>query len=514
MNDISTPRPAHARFSRDEPPLGIAGLLGLFLAAHLITAWLMPLNIDESYAVIVSRQPTLAFFDHPLLAFSLAQWSAQIFGAESNLIVRLPYVMLGTGTTWLVWSLTRRFSARAALWAALLFAVAPYFCIAANRFVGPDGPLNFFMMLAIWLVFPAVFDREPDRPVLRWVLGGAALGAAMLSKYHALVFVLAALIALLVLPAGRQSFRTPGPWIGAMIAAFMQLPTLVWNAQNGWASFLFHTGRVGTQSGLVFDPAGLLQLVLGQMGFFWPVSWVFALLAITAAFRQKASQERKAYAIMATTLILVFYAVALVGSRSPPHWSMPGLVIAMPLVGIWCTETGPRLRRYLRPLCWLGIYGVLLVLALATWHMRWGLPYMDHPIVAESELRWDTSDWNDLVPELKARGIILGDDDYAYGLTYSRAGKIGYALGPDITVYVSPADPRHLAHMRLPPIPRDVAGYAFEPARLSAAGRRTAQFEKVLDAVFTNVETLPPVIQTRGGTDSFAILVFRVSGPR
>ena len=514
MNDFSTPRQASTLSYRDDPPLGIAVLLGLFIAVHLITAWLMPLNVDESYAVVASRQPALAFYDHPALAFSLAQWAAQVFGTEANIIVRLPYVLLGTGTTWLIWSLTRRFSEEAALWAALLFAIAPYFCIAANQFVGPDGPLNFFLMLAIWFIFPALFDEQPDRPTLRWVLGGAAVGAALLSKYHALIFVLAAAIALLTLSAGRRSLRTPGPWLAAAIAAFLQIPTLIWNVQNGFASFLFHSTRIGTHSGLVFDPAGLLQLVLGQMGFFWPVSWAFALLAIIAAFRQGASQERRAYAIIATALILTFYAFALVGSRTPPHWSMPGLAIAMPIVGAWCTETAPRMRRFLRPLCWLGLYGVLLVLALATWHMRWGLPFTDHPIVAETELRWDTSDWSDLAPQLKARGIFPGDSEFAYGLTYATAGKIGYALGPDVTVYASQADPRHLAHMRLSPIPEDVAGYAFEPAKLSEAERRTAQFERVLNGAFASVETLPPVIQTRGGTDSFAILVFRVSGPR
>jgi 4-amino-4-deoxy-L-arabinose transferase-like glycosyltransferase len=514
MAETTTSYTAQAGTIGDEPPFGITFLLVFFLAVHLVTAWLMPLNIDESYAVVVSRQPTLAFFDHPMLAFSLAQWAAQVFGSEANIVVRLPYVLLGTGTTWLVWSLTRRFSTKAAIWAALLFAIAPFFGVASNQFVGPDGPLNFFMLLAIWFVFPAAFDKDTDRPVLHWALGGAAVGVAMLSKYHAVVFTLAALIALLALPSGRQALRTPGPWIAAAIAGVMQLPTVIWNMQHEWASILFHVGRVGTHSGLTFDLAGLIGMQFGQMGFFWPVSWVFALLAIIAGFRQNASEERKAYAIMAAAMILFFDAVALAGSQSPPHWSMPGFVVAMPLIGVWCTETASRVRRYLRPLFWLGFSGILLILSLATWHMRWGLPFTDHPVIAETEARWDTSDWTDLAPQLRERGIFPADGEYAYGLNYSKAGKIGYALGPDVTVYASRADPRHFAYLQLPPIPKDTAGYAFEPAKLTEVERRTAQFERVLNGVFATIEVLPPVMQTRGGTDSFAILVFRVSDPR
>ncbi|GAB4347817.1 MAG: hypothetical protein Kow0026_01730 [Oricola sp.] len=500
---------------RDAPPFGIATLIALFLAVHVVTAWLMPLNVDESYAVAVSRQPSLAFFDHPLLAFSLARWSAEIFSSEAKIFVRLPYVLLGAATTWLLWSITRRLSSpRAALWAAAWFSIAPYFCIAANQFIGPDGPLGFFLLLTIWFAFPALFDDRPARPVLRWALAGTALGLAMLSKYHAAIFALAALIAMLALPRGRRALRTPGPWLAATIALFLQIPTFVWNSRHYWASFRFQAERADPHGHMTFDLLGLAGQQLGQMAFLWPVPWFMAVAAIVAAFRRGASEERRAFALIASVLILFFDLVSLSGSPSPPHWSMPGFLIAMPLVGILCEETAGRWRRFLRPLFWLGFGGTLLILGLATYHMRYGLPFTDRPAVARSEARWDTSDWSDLAPRMKERGAFVSGTEFAYGLSYQTAGKIAYALGPDVPVIAAPINPRHFEYLRPKAIPENATGYAFAPARLDNIDAQARQVGEYLKDRFGTVERLEPVIQRRGGKDSFAILVFRVSGPR
>jgi len=514
MDETTTISPAQTGTIRDDPPFAIWTLIGIFLAIHLVSAALMPLNIDESYAVTVSRVPSLAFFDHPLLAFSPARWSAELFGSEARIVVRLPYVLLGAASTWLVWSVTRRFSPGAALWAALWFSVAPYFCLAANQFVGPDGPLNFFLLLTLWLVFPAVFDDGPGRPMLRWTLGGAALGLAMLSKYHAVLFAGAALVAMLALPKGRRALRTPGPWLAAAIAAAMQAPTILWNSEHHWASFVFQGARAETHGHMSFDILGLGTLQLGQMGFFWPVPWLIAILAIFAAFRPGASQERRAFALIAAMLIGFFDVVALIGNRSLPHWTMPGFLVALPIIGLWCVEAGERIRRLLRPVFWLGFGGSVLILALATWHMRWGLPFTDRPAIAKREFAWDTSDWDDLLRQMRERGAFESGDEFAYGLRYAPAGKIGYALGPDIPVLSSPVDPRHFAFMRNKPLPADAVGYAFEPARLATVAARTGQVRAYLAGRFDSVEPLDPVIQKRGGKDSFAILVFRVTGRR
>lgn len=512
--EMTTTSPANTGVIRDEPPFGIAALIGIFLAIHLVSAWLMPLNIDESYAVAVSRVPSLAFFDHPLLAFSLARWSAEIFGSEAKIVVRLPYVLLGAASAWLLWSITSRFSRKAALWAALWFSIAPFFCLAANQFIGPDGPLDFFLLLTIWLVFPAIFDPDPGKPRLRWALGGTALGLAMLSKYHAALFALAALIALLALPKGRRALRTPGPWIAALVALALQVPTFIWNSEHRWASFRFQSGRADAHGWISFDIVKLAGLQLGQLAFLWPVPWLIAILAIVAAFRRGAPEERRALALIASVLILFFDLVALTGSPSLPHWSMPGFLIALPLVGVWCVEAAPRIRRFLRPAFWLGFGGVILILALATWHMRLGLPFTDHPAIARMEARWDTSDWNGLAPQMRKRGAFLSDDEFAYGLSYQTSGKIAYALGPEVTVIAAPINPRHFAFMPRDILTRDATGYAFEPAALDGVEIRTRQVRTFLERRFETVETLDPVIQKRGGKDSFAILVFRVSGRR
>ena len=213
------------------------------LALRLLMSATMPLIADEAYAVVASRTPTLSYFDHPPLAFDLARLSAWLFGSESGFVVRLPYVLLGSATAWLIFLITRRaFGAEAGFWASAAYGVAPFFFVSAGHFVVPDGPLNFFMMLTLWLMLPALLSE--DRPsLIHWIAAGITLGLALLSKYSAVLFAFSALALLVTLPHGRRALKTPGPWLALVIAALCTLPIVVWNAENGWVSLGFQGHR-------------------------------------------------------------------------------------------------------------------------------------------------------------------------------------------------------------------------------------------------------------------------------
>ena len=75
----------------------------------------------------------LGYFDHPPLHVWMAWAAVRLFGSEAPIVVRLPFILLFAGSTWLMYDLTARlFGERAGVWAAAL-DLAPMFTLAPMR---------------------------------------------------------------------------------------------------------------------------------------------------------------------------------------------------------------------------------------------------------------------------------------------------------------------------------------------------------------------------------------------
>ena len=117
-------------------------LIAAALVGRLVFAGTLGLGIDERYTVATARTFALSTFDHPPLAWWLAGGARWLFGTESALAVRLPFILLFALTTWLMFAFTRQlFGSRAGLFAALTLNLAPVLAWTTGSFVLPDGPL-------------------------------------------------------------------------------------------------------------------------------------------------------------------------------------------------------------------------------------------------------------------------------------------------------------------------------------------------------------------------------------
>ena len=101
------PASSAARAFPLHPASQMAVLVAVFLAFRIGLASVIPLSIDEAYAVVVSRSHSLSYFDHPPIGFALARFMADVSGCECRLVVRLPYVVLGSLSALLLFALTR-----------------------------------------------------------------------------------------------------------------------------------------------------------------------------------------------------------------------------------------------------------------------------------------------------------------------------------------------------------------------------------------------------------------------
>src|SRR6185437_1757046 len=110
----------------------------------------------------------------PLHAWIVGIW-AWVCGSEAPVIVRMPFIALFAGSTWMMFELASfLFDRRAGLWAALLFNLAPIFTLPHASWVLPDGPLIFFMLSSAYVTARLLFaGAEPSRDLAGWCLAGA-----------------------------------------------------------------------------------------------------------------------------------------------------------------------------------------------------------------------------------------------------------------------------------------------------------------------------------------------------
>jgi 4-amino-4-deoxy-L-arabinose transferase-like glycosyltransferase len=120
--------------------------------------------------------------DKPPVAFWLQVLSVKLFGFHP-LSVLLPQVLMGVGSVWLLHHLVRRrFSALAALLAALFLAVTPIW-VAVNRTNNTDTCLLLVLLLAAWALMKAADEGSRRLLMLSMALVGLAFNVKMLAAY-------------------------------------------------------------------------------------------------------------------------------------------------------------------------------------------------------------------------------------------------------------------------------------------------------------------------------------------
>ncbi|MEX0956132.1 MAG: glycosyltransferase family 39 protein [Rhizobiaceae bacterium] len=483
---------------------GALAVIVLFLAFRLGLSTQLPLIADEAYAVVVTRIPSLSYFDHPLLGFDFARLAAWLFGSEASFVVRLPHVLFGSMSAWLLFLVTRRaFGPAAGFWAVAWYSLAPFFLVSAGHFVVPDGPLNFFLLLALWRVLPDLLeDRRPDWR--RWLLAGATLGLAALSKYTAALFGLGAAVLLLTSVRGRNILASPGPWAAGAIAMLCLAPIVIWNAKHGWVSFGFQSGRA-TDGG--FNPLNFLAVQLGQAGFLMPWVWAVAIYLIARGLFWPRVAAERIFAVLAAIPVVLFDIIAMFGREILPHWSMPGFLFAFPLLGFWCASMTARHPKSIKgAFVASGVLVTALALA-AVVQTRTAAITRALDLPERSDFDWTFLGWNALRDDFARRGIIGAEDAFIVPVTWLIGGKAGYALGPSVPIAEPLVDPRHFAFQHDSRLNNRADGYALSAAWPGDADAAETDLKRLAETRYRLSGESWRVAQQRGGKPSFVVIV-------
>jgi dolichol-phosphate mannosyltransferase len=311
--------------------LAVVLTVAVITGVKLFCAARLELFPEEAYYWTYSKHPALGYFDHPPMVAWVIALGRAVFG-DTEFGVRFGTILLSVGASLLLYFTGRLwFSQRAALWAVLLFNLAPIF-VGTGLVATPDGPLLFFWLATLYALMMALRTRHTGY----WVTAGLMFGGALLSKYYALLLAPSLLLFLLLAPAHRFWLRRPQPWIALALALLVFSTVIFWNAQHQWASFLFQSTRTANVSGRKLADIGTFWLT--QVIILTPLLFGLFVLTVAHGLRRAWCQreERWIFAICFSMPLFLMFVAASLRTNVHINWTAPAfLSLSVPAASVF-----------------------------------------------------------------------------------------------------------------------------------------------------------------------------------
>jgi len=287
------------------------------VALRLVGATWTPLTFDEAYYWMWSKHLAFGYYDHPPGVAMVIRLGTMIAG-DTELGVRLVSILLALPMSFAVYhAAVILFGGRRVAATATVLLNVTLMAAVGTLIVTPDSPL---LVASSFIVLCLAKVLETGRGAW-WLAVGAAVGAALLSKYTALFFGPAILIWLVSVPKLRRWLISPWPYLGGLVSLLIFSPVIVWNADHQWVSFIKQLGRSRIED---FRPAFLGELIPTQIVFATPLVFVLGAMGLYALLKRDggASAARGLINAIFWTIVLYFVWHSL-HARVEANWFAP-----------------------------------------------------------------------------------------------------------------------------------------------------------------------------------------------
>ena len=215
--------------------LGILILLALArFIMHMIANSQYGFHRDELAMFDYARHLDWGFVDFPPLAPFIMRVGYELFGGSLPGI-RLFGALAQSLTVLLAGLMARELggSRWAQVTAAVAAGIAPWSLLIGSVLVYTTLDYLWWVLIA-YLMIRLLKSENP-----RWWLGiGAVIGLGMQTKYS-IVFLIAGIVAGVILTRARRYLLSPWLWAGVLLAVLIFLPNLAWQAQHDFISLDF-----------------------------------------------------------------------------------------------------------------------------------------------------------------------------------------------------------------------------------------------------------------------------------
>lgn len=324
----------------------------VLVGVRLACAALTPLSFDESLYWLWSKHIAGGYLSHPPINPILIRFGTTLFG-NTEFGVRVFNVLLALPASWAVWRSgailfnDEKVGATAALYFNLTLVMA-----AGSVIATPD---NAVVVATAFLLLTLVKLFETGRAAW-WLAIGVAFGIGMLSKYTTVFFAISILAWLVLVPSLRKWLLTPWPFVAGVIALAVFSPTVIWNAEHGWASFVYQFHRLVVYE-WSFRYFG--EFFVTQMGLATPSIFILGVMGLVAMLRGEGGSLGVRVLLNAMVWpIVLYFAWHSFHGRVEGNWPEP-IYVAFVIAAAVAAE---RIK-------WRGAWAVL-----AQWSQRLAVP--------------------------------------------------------------------------------------------------------------------------------------------
>ena len=423
-------------------PKTIIFLSSLFLL-KLFLSFYLPLLNDEAYAVAVSKEYSISFFDHPPIGFWSSQLFLEITGIKNEFFFRFPFIIFGLITTLVIYQIGKTIkNQNVGLWSATLYNVAPFYFFSGGVFVVPDGPLN--LGIALVTLFILKLHKPPhnhDNNLLLFL--AFSLAWCFACKYQGFLIGIGCILVLIFSSRRESLTQNPFLYISFFIALIGALPTLIWNYQNDWISFQFHQSRQNFE--INFLNLGIM--LIASMLYLIPQSIIIPIQTLSyKKTRIILSENEKNLLLIAFPNIILFLFIFATSERSFPHWIMPGWLLLLPIIANYLNEHITKLGKNIFFVSIISIWSILGIFIL---HSQTG--FLTNHLAKIP--KWDNTieliNWNPLKKPIDQiiRNLEDGNIKLA-AFSWTEAGQLSTLMNNKYEVIVVDGEQHHFRFLR------------------------------------------------------------------
>ncbi len=324
----------------------------------VLLSFFIELGNDESYYYTYALQPQLNYFDHPPMVGFLIRLTTLNLTFVNDVTLRLGAIICCAIASLFIYKIGNLFYNEVAGWyAVLLYNFSIYTGVIAGFFIMPDSMQMPFWCAALWLMCNLIF-KQKEKQTSIWLWLGLIIGLAVLCKIHSLY--LWAGFGLYILFYKTKWLLNWRLYMSFIITAICCLPILIWNIQNNFITYKFHSGRV-THTQVNFD--SLFQELIGEALYQNPIVYILIVFAIIKLIQNSRFKVQNNFSIpnfqflvlLSIPMILLFWYLSLFNDIFP-HWSGPGFISLYVLAACFLAKTNSVFFRKL-PM----VAGVLLI---------------------------------------------------------------------------------------------------------------------------------------------------------
>lgn len=328
----------------------------MFLALFLffltfLKLWLsryLPLLGDEAYYNFWSKHLALSYNDHPPM-IAYIHWLINHSLGQSEFSIRLAAIFCILLSSWLIYLIGKElFGKQIAATSAVLFNLIPTF-MAGGFFLTPEQPLVFFWLLSTYFAV-RLFKTQQK---LYWYLLGVSLGLGLLSKYPMLLFLPGLILFLILSRENRHWFKQKEFYFCLLIALAIFSPVIFWNFQQGFSSFSYHSGRVGSPHYL----DNVLYFFALQILMYSPFMLFLIIRNLFSDFFKNVKSQENIPLLLSCLAFASFVPFLLISpfTMVGGHWTSIAYLSLIPLI---CAQYYPQLKK---PRIWINLAIIIII---------------------------------------------------------------------------------------------------------------------------------------------------------